>query len=83
MKLYVAGLAALAILAPGAAAFAQTDMPEGTTSKTVVHHEDGSKTMIKKDAMGTKKVHTAANGDKKIVKKSADGDTTVIKKTTE
>ena len=43
---------------------------EGDRSKTIVKHEDGSKTVIKRHGDRMKKIHTAANGDKTIVKKT-------------
>jgi len=39
-------------------------------SKTIVKHDDGSKTVIKRHGDRVKKIHTAANGDKTIVKKT-------------
>ena len=45
---------------------------DGARSKTVVKHDDGSKTVIKRHANYMKKVHTDPNGDKTVVKKSAD-----------
>ena len=44
--------------------------PNGDRSKTIVKHEDGSKTVIKQHGDRMKKIHTAANGDKTIVKKT-------------
>ncbi|MGZ5922544.1 MAG: hypothetical protein ACXWLT_12325 [Rhizomicrobium sp.] len=44
---------------------------DGDRSKTIVKHDDGSKTVIKRHGNRMKKVHTDADGDK----------TTVIKKT--
>ena len=43
---------------------------EGDRSKTIVKHDDGSKTVIKRHGDRVKKVHTAANGDKTVVKKT-------------
>jgi hypothetical protein len=45
---------------------------DGDRSKTVLKHDGGSKTVIKRHANYMKKVHTNPNGDKTIVKKSAD-----------
>ena len=46
---------------------------DGDRSKTVVKHDDGSKTVIKRHGDRMKKVHTDPDGDKTtIVKKSAD-----------
>jgi len=39
-------------------------------SKTIVKHDDGSKTVIKRHGDRVKKIHTASNGDKTIVKKT-------------
>jgi hypothetical protein len=43
---------------------------DGDRSKTIVKHDDGSKTVIKRHGDRVKKIHTAANGDKTIVKKT-------------
>ena len=43
---------------------------DGERSKTVVKHDDGSKTVIKRHGDNMKKIHTDANGDKTIVKKT-------------
>jgi hypothetical protein len=43
---------------------------EGDRSKTIVKHDDGSKTVIKRHGDRVKKIHTAANGDKTIVRKT-------------
>ena len=43
---------------------------DGERSKTIVKHDDGSKTVIKRHADRVKKIHTAANGDKTIIKKT-------------
>jgi len=45
---------------------------DGDRSKTVVKHDTGSKTVIKRHANYMKKVHTDPNGDKTVVKKIAD-----------
>lgn len=45
---------------------------DGDSSKTVVKHDDGAKTVIKRHGDHMKKIHTDANGDKTIVKKSSD-----------
>ena len=45
---------------------------DGDRSKTIVKHDDGSKTVIKRHGDRVKKIHTAANGDKTIVKKTTD-----------
>jgi hypothetical protein len=39
-------------------------------SKTVVKHDDGSKTVIKRHGNRMKKIHTDADGAKTIVKKT-------------
>ncbi|MGZ5921283.1 MAG: hypothetical protein ACXWLT_05915 [Rhizomicrobium sp.] len=43
---------------------------DGDQSKTIVKHDDGSRTVIKRHGDHVKKIHTAANGDKTIVKKT-------------
>jgi hypothetical protein len=43
---------------------------DGYHAKTIVKHDDGSKTVIKRHGDRVKKIHTAANGDKVIVKKT-------------
>ena len=43
---------------------------DGDRSKTIVKHDDGSKMVIKRHGDRVKKIHTAANGDKTIVKKT-------------
>lgn len=78
MKTLFAGLAAVALLASASNVAAQ----EGATvihketmgdhSKTVVHHANGSKTVIKRHGSHMKKVHTNAMGDKTVVEKSVD-----------
>ena len=77
MKAVLAGLVAASLM--GAAvdvAFAQDttvihkESADGERSKTVVKHDDGSKTVIKRHGDRVKKVHTDANGDKTIVKKT-------------
>ena len=45
---------------------------DGEHSKTIVKHDDGSKTVIKRHGDQMKKVHTDANGDKTVVKKTTD-----------
>lgn len=78
MKTYIAGFAALAIVAAAPAAFAQDttvvhkESADGEHSKTVIHKEDGSKTVIKKHGDTEKKVHTNADGSKVIVKKTTE-----------
>jgi hypothetical protein len=74
MKTVLAGIAAVALLAGASGAFAQdtTTVVHKTDgmgdSKTVVHHANGSKTVIHHHGMYTKKVHTSPNGDKTVVK---------------
>ena len=66
------------VLVPAGAAMAQDttvihkESADGLHSKTVVAHNDGSKTIVKRGVHHVKKVHIDANGDKTIVKKSAD-----------
>ncbi len=43
---------------------------DGDRSRTIVKHDDGSKTVIKRHGDRMKKIHTAANGDKTVVKKT-------------
>ena len=43
---------------------------DGERSKTIVKRDDGSKTVIKRHGDRVKKIHTAANGDKVIIKKT-------------
>jgi len=43
---------------------------DGDRSKTVVKHDDGSKTVIKRHGNRMKKIHTDADGAKTIVKKT-------------
>ena len=75
MKIYVAGLAAVALLSGSAAAYAQDttvvhkESADGEHSKTVVHHANGAKTVIKHHGNVTKKVHTSPDGDKTVTKK--------------
>ncbi len=77
MKIYVAGLVALGLLS-GSAAYAQEttvvhkESADGERSKTVVKHENGSKTVIKRHGSTVKKVHTSPDGDKTIVKKTTE-----------
>ena len=79
-KAIIAGVAALAFAGSvGAAAYAQDsttvvhkESADGEHSKTVVHKNDGSKTVVKRNGDSTKKVHTDANGDKTVVKKTAE-----------
>jgi hypothetical protein len=79
MKTYLAGFAAIAMLATGAvgAAHAQDsttvihkESADGDKSKTVVKKDDGSKTVIKRHGNKEKKVKTDAEGDKTVVKKT-------------
>jgi len=43
---------------------------DGDRSKTIVKHDNGSKTVIKRHGDRVKKIQTAANGDKTIIKKT-------------
>ncbi len=78
MKTYLAGFAAIALLAGASGAYAQDSTTvihkeeSGDRSKTVVKHENGSKTVIKKHGAMTKKIHTSPDGDKTIVKKTTE-----------
>ncbi len=45
---------------------------DGEHSKTLIAREDGSRTIIKRGRHHVKKVHIEPNGDKTIVKKTAD-----------
>jgi hypothetical protein len=79
MKMMVVSLAA-AVLIVGTAnvAIAQDttvihkENADGDSSKTVVKHDDGAKTVIKRHGNHMKKVHTDPNGDKTVIKKSSD-----------
>ena len=78
MKAYIAGFAALSLLATGAVGVARAqdttvvhkESADGDRSKTVVKRDDGSKTVIKRHGNKEKKVHTDAEGDKTVVKKT-------------
>jgi hypothetical protein len=77
MKSIIVGLVAASLTGAAAnVAYAQDstvihkESADGERSKTVVKHDDGSKTVIKRRGDRVKKVHTDANGDKTIVKKS-------------
>ena len=78
MKTYIAGFAALAIVAAAPAAFAQDttvvhkESADGEHSKTVIKRENGSKTIVKRHGDQEKKVHIDANGDKTVVKKTTE-----------
>ena len=79
MKIVLISLAAASLITE----FASVGIAQETTvihkegadsdsSKTVVMHDNGSKTVIKRHGNHMKKIHTEANGDKTIVKKTAD-----------
>jgi hypothetical protein len=75
MKTVIGGLAALALLAGASGSFAQdtTVMHKDDgmgNSKTVVHHANGAKTVIRRHGRHVKKVHVSPNGDKTVVKKT-------------
>ncbi len=81
MKSIGVALLTLSLASAGMASMTTASVAEGTTvvhkesadgdrSKTIVKHEDGSKTVIKQHGDRMKKIHTAANGDKTIVKKT-------------
>jgi hypothetical protein len=79
MKAAIGGIAALALLAGAAGAtgaYAQDttvvhkESANGDRSKTVVRHDNGAKTVIKRHGNHVKKVHTSANGDRTVVKKT-------------
>jgi hypothetical protein len=80
MRPLLVAMAALTLIGSAAAAQAQDstttvihkESTDGDRSKTVVKHDDGSKTVIKRHGHHVKKVHTDENGD-----------TTVVRKTTE
>jgi hypothetical protein len=70
-------MAAVAMLGAAATVHAQDtttvihkESSDGDRSKTVVHRDDGSKTVIKRHGHTVKKVHTEANGDKTVVRKT-------------
>jgi len=77
MKIVLISLVA-ASLVTGAASIAiaqdttviHKESADGERSKTVVKHNNGSKTVIKRHGDEMKKVHTDADGDKTIVKKT-------------
>jgi len=78
MKAVIAAFAAAALLAGASGAAAQgtttvvhKDMGDGH-SKTVVHHANGSKTVIKRHGSHVKKIHTNVYGDKTIVRKTVE-----------
>jgi Ni/Co efflux regulator RcnB len=77
MKSLLVAFAALTLLGGAAAAQAQDgttvvhkEDSSGDRSKTVVKHDDGAKTVIKRHGDRVKKVHTAPNGDKTVVTKT-------------
>ena len=77
MKFLLVGLTAAGLMTATAnIAIAQDttvihkDSDEGDRSKTIVKHDDGSKTVIKRHGNRVKKIHTDADGDKTIVKKT-------------
>jgi len=78
MKTYLAAIAAVTLLAGASGAYAQDSTTVihkddgGDHSKTVVKHDNGSKTVIKKHGAMTKRVHTSPDGDKTIVKKTTE-----------
>ncbi len=79
MKIYLAAaaVAAMTLAAAGVRAQDSTtvvhkDESGDVSSKKVVHHADGSKTVVKKHGDTTKKIHTTADGDKTIVKKTTE-----------
>jgi hypothetical protein len=79
MKIVLIGLVA-ASLATGMATVASAqdttvmhkESADGERSKTVVKSDDGSKTVVKRHGTSMKKVHTDAEGDKTVVKKSVE-----------
>ena len=80
MKNIIITMAALGLLAGTAnIAMAQDttvihkESADGDSSKTVVKHASGAKTVIKRHGSAVKKVHTDADGDKTtIIKKTGD-----------
>jgi hypothetical protein len=79
MKTLIVALTALTLIGGAATAQAQDSTTvihkqssDGDSSKTVVKHDDGAKTVIKHHGNKTKKVHTDANGDKTVVKKTTE-----------
>ena len=77
MRIVFIGLVAASLVAGAAnVAIAQDstvihkESADGEHSKTIVKHDDGSKTVIKRHGDQMKKVHTDADGDKTVVKKS-------------
>jgi hypothetical protein len=81
MKAYIAGFAAIALLAGAGvgSAYAQDsttvvhkESADGDKSKTVIKKDDGSKTVVKRHGATVKKTHTDAEGDKTVVKKTTE-----------
>ena len=79
MKVMIAGLAAVALIGGAAGAYAQDTTTvihkqdaDGDRSKTVVKHDDGAKTVIKRHGNKVKKVHTSPDGEKTIIKKKTE-----------
>lgn len=76
MKTTLAVIATVAMLGGVSGAVAQESTTvvhrnaAGDRSKTVVHHEDGATTVIKRHDNHVKKVHVSPNGDKTVVKKT-------------
>lgn len=79
MKTLIAGLAAVAMVAAAAGAYAQDtttvthkESASGDRSKTVIEKDNGSKTVIKRHGAKMKKVHISPDGDKTVVKKTTE-----------
>ncbi len=70
LSLASAGMASMTTASVADTTVIHKESAEGDRSKTIVKHDDGSKTVIKRHGDRMKKIHTAANGDKTTVKKT-------------
>ena len=77
MKIQIAGLAAIALIAGGSVAYAQDTTTvvthkdaSGQVSDTTVSRPDGSTKQVQRDGPDVKKTYTAPNGDQTIIKKT-------------
>lgn len=80
MKMALAAIAALAMLGGVSIAVAQDTTTvvhrddAGDQSKTVIRHDNGARTVIKRHGNHVKKVHVSPNGDKTVIKKTTSPD---------
>jgi len=77
MKAVIAAFAATALAAGASGAFAQetttvVHKEMGDHSKTIVHHANGSKTIIKRHGSHVKRIHKDADGDRTVITKSVE-----------